>query len=192
MNERSPTNVLKAYETLLAELEAEIVRTNQQGWQAFAAGKHAEAEAALERVRALTDLRQELEAPAQRLRQLVDPPEQAPAKAEPAPARTTRRSSQSSATPARAFAVPILRSLVELGGRAKSKVVLERVYERMRAELTEADLAPMASTPHDPHWRSAAHGGRNRMREDGLIVDGTPHGTWEISEKGRRYLEERE
>jgi hypothetical protein len=46
----------------------------------------------------------------------------------------------------------------------------------------------MASEPHDLRWRNSAQWCRNTMRQEGLIVDGSPHGVWEISEAGRAWL----
>jgi hypothetical protein len=78
--------------------------------------------------------------------------------------------------------------LVDLGGRSELNAVLERVHALMQARLNEHDLAPLASDGLTPRWRNTAQWARNSLREEGLLRDDSPHGLWEISEKGRAWL----
>jgi restriction system protein len=86
------------------------------------------------------------------------------------------------------YRIPILQTLVEMGGQADIKQVLERVRERMSEKFNEYDLATL-SDGETPRWRNTAQWARNAMREEGLIRDDTARGTWAISEKGRNWLE---
>lgn len=86
--------------------------------------------------------------------------------------------------------MPILKALVELGGSAKMQAVLERVHKAMKKTLKEVDYQPLASEPDMPRWRNSAQWARNTMRQEGFIKDDSPHGTWEISQKGLERLEE--
>ena len=42
----------------------------------------------------------------------------------------------------------------------------------------------------DIRWRNTAMWERNTMREEGLISDNSPIGIWEVTSKGRRYLQD--
>ncbi|MDH7602396.1 MAG: winged helix-turn-helix domain-containing protein [Armatimonadota bacterium] len=103
--------------------------------------------------------------------------------------RSTRREG-SSRTSHKLFRVPILRALVELGGSAQTRRVLDRVYEMVKDDLTPADLEPLPSEPRSTRWRNAAHWERLAMIRDGLLRKHSPRGIWEITDAGRRWLEQ--
>lgn len=91
-------------------------------------------------------------------------------------------------TPHTAFYRAILESLVELGGSAKTKVVLDRVGEKMQGILKPLDHAVLPSDGKSIRWRNAAQWARNTMvNEDGRMKK-TKNGVWEISEQGRKWL----
>lgn len=87
-----------------------------------------------------------------------------------------------------AFYRAILESLVELGGSAKTKVVLDRVGEKMHDILKPLDSAVLPSDGKSIRWRNAAQWARNTMvNEDGRMKK-TKNGIWEISDEGRKWL----
>lgn len=91
-------------------------------------------------------------------------------------------------TPHTAFYRPILESLVELGGSAKTKVVLDRAGEKMQGALKPLDYAVLPSDGKSIRWRNSAQWARNTMvNEDGRMKK-TKNGIWEISDKGRKWL----
>lgn len=91
-------------------------------------------------------------------------------------------------TPHTAFYRPILESLVELGGSAKTKVILDRVGEKMQGILKPLDYAVLPSDGKSIRWRNSAQWARNAMvNEDGRMKK-TKNGVWEISEQGRKWL----
>ncbi|MFN4806432.1 MAG: winged helix-turn-helix domain-containing protein [Akkermansiaceae bacterium] len=93
-------------------------------------------------------------------------------------------------TPHTAFDRAILESLVELGGSAKTRVVLDRVGEKMKSILKPLDYAVLPSDGKSIRWRNSAQWARNTMvNEDGRMKK-TKNGTWEISDKGRKWLKE--
>ncbi|MFN5002006.1 MAG: winged helix-turn-helix domain-containing protein [Akkermansiaceae bacterium] len=93
-------------------------------------------------------------------------------------------------TPHTAFDRAILESLVELGGSAKTRVVLDRVGEKMKSILKPLDYAVLPSDGKSIRWRNSAQWARNtRVNEDGRMKK-TKNGTWEISDKGRKWLKE--
>jgi len=93
-------------------------------------------------------------------------------------------------TPKEQFIIPILESIIELGGRAKVKDVVERVYDKMKGILNEHDYKPLPSKPKEKRWENTAQWARLDMVEKGLLAKDSPPGIWEITEKGRKYYYE--
>ncbi len=91
-------------------------------------------------------------------------------------------------TPESEFILPILQSLVELGGKAEMKAVLDKVYEKMKSILNTYDLQPLKSNPTSKRWQNTAQWARNTMVDEGLLKSNSPRGIWEITEKGRKSL----
>lgn len=91
-------------------------------------------------------------------------------------------------TPARAFYLPILQVLKEMGGRGTVADVLDRVSEIMADKLSDHDRAPLASGP--TRWRNTAHSARYLLKERGLIAANSPKRIWEITDSGWKYLQE--
>ncbi|MFN4804851.1 MAG: winged helix-turn-helix domain-containing protein, partial [Akkermansiaceae bacterium] len=82
----------------------------------------------------------------------------------------------------------ILESLVEMGGSAKTKLVLDRVGEKMKSILKPIDYEAHKSDEKQIRWRNAAQWARNTMvNEDGRMKK-SKNGIWEISDKGRKWL----
>jgi hypothetical protein len=86
------------------------------------------------------------------------------------------------------FYIPILESLVELGGKAAVKDVLKKVYEKMKDRLNEYDLQPLKSKSHEIRWVNTAQWARLDLVKEGLLNPESPHGIWEITGKGIEYL----
>jgi restriction system protein len=93
-------------------------------------------------------------------------------------------------TPEEQFIMPILESIIELGGRAKVKDVLERVYDKMKNILNSYDEEPLRSRRNVKRWENTARWARQKMVEKGLLAKDSPRGIWEITEKGRKYYYE--
>ena len=178
MSDNASGEVLAALEMLEEALEAQADLIDNQGANAFRAHDHQAAQAALERAEGLRGARKDLDALGDRLRELLA--DEKPTKAE--------RLARGLKTPQKAYRVPILIVLVEMGGGGQTAEVLDKVYARMKDQLNEYDHQLLNSEPHDPRWRNSAQWCRNTMRIEGLIVEGSPHGVWEISEVGRTWL----
>jgi len=132
----------------------------------------------------LSDLKKDLGSIEKRFNRLVEADEHD----EPAP--EGKRIRRGLKTPQDAYRVPILQALVALGGRSELHPVLDRVHEMMKGQLNEHDLAVLPSDGVTPRWRNTAQWARNSLREEGLIGDDTPRSVWEISDKGRHWLQE--
>lgn len=85
------------------------------------------------------------------------------------------------------FYLPILESLVELGGRAEAKAVLDKVRQKMENVLNKYDKQPLKSGKL--RWENTARWARKTMVQEGLLSANSPRGIWEITEKGRLYIE---
>lgn len=87
------------------------------------------------------------------------------------------------------YVIPILEALIEIGGSGKMSSVLDRVYEKMKDKLNKYDLEPLPSDPKTIRWKNTAQWARNEMVKKGLLSSKSPKGIWEITQKGREFLE---
>ncbi|EEP61368.1 winged helix-turn-helix domain-containing protein [Sulfurihydrogenibium yellowstonense] len=93
-------------------------------------------------------------------------------------------------TPEESYVMPILESVIELGGKAEMKDVLNLVHEKMKNILNSYDYEPLPSNPKQKRWENTAQWARNTMVNEGLLAKDSPRGIWEITEKGRKFYEE--
>ncbi|ANE41192.1 hypothetical protein JM64_03730 [Fervidobacterium ngatamarikiense] len=89
-------------------------------------------------------------------------------------------------TPKEEYVIPILESLIELGGKGEIGQVLKRVYEKMKVKLTWYDMQKLPSSG-EIRWENAAQWVRFDLVRQGFLSDNSPRGIWEITEKGREY-----
>ena len=109
----------------------------------------------------------------------------------PSPRASRQRSRQTRAPrgtllPGKEYEVPILEVLVEADGSAPTAEVIEAVGRRLKDRLTEMDRQQLHSG--GLRWRSRIQFVRLRLIERGLMVKGSPPGTWAITKAGREYL----
>jgi restriction system protein len=84
--------------------------------------------------------------------------------------------------------MPLLRTLVELGGEAKPQSVYPHVTKQFKSLLTEEDLAArLPSSPSTFKWHNLVQWVRQRLVDRGDI-DGATRGLWRISDQGRKRL----
>ena len=60
----------------------------------------------------------------------------------------------------------------------------------MKPMLKDIDYEPLASNAHTKRWYNSGQWARNTMARDGRIKGTSTIGLWEISNKGRQWLEE--
>jgi hypothetical protein len=100
----------------------------------------------------------------------------------------TRKSlPKGSITSQSAYTIPILESLIEMGGTGKTRDVLSKVFEKMKDRLTEADMETLQSG-RDTRWLNHAMWERFSMVKRGLLKYKSQLGVWEITDDGRAYL----
>ena len=68
-------------------------------------------------------------------------------------------------------------------------VALTAVLIYRLVQLQVVDYQHLMSEPGKPRWYNTAQWARNSMVNQGLLKKNSPRGIWEISTKGREYLE---
>jgi hypothetical protein len=179
MNER----VKQVLESCIAELENILVEMNTEIKRALDEGNYAQSQRLI----------QEAESVKQVIEQIGHIKDRSPSGptttlARPPVSRTSKRMRATGVTSQKAYQIPLLEALVELGGRASVSKVLERVYEKVKHSLTPKDLETLPSGG-DIRWRNAVMWVRSKLKDQGLLAADSPKGIWEITEAGRRYLE---
>lgn len=93
-------------------------------------------------------------------------------------------------TPVKAYRKPILRALVDLGGRGRRTKVMDKVGERMKGTLTSGDYEMLAES-EIIRWQSRVAWQASSMRSLGLMKrDSSRRGVWEITDAGRKWLDD--
>jgi hypothetical protein len=92
-------------------------------------------------------------------------------------------------TPEPAFFCPILQALSDLGGSAKRSEVFHFLEHSMRDVLKPIDYQILSSEAEQLRWQNSAQWARNLMVKEGLLQEDSPVGIWEITEKGRLFLQ---
>ncbi|OQB47610.1 MAG: hypothetical protein BWY02_02067 [bacterium ADurb.Bin157] len=189
MIENNPTNVMAAFEILLEEVEAEIDFVNHVGAKGFEKRDYDSVKEAMEHAGKITAFRDRVHS----LRKEWETLTAAPVSQEMEEQRKERqnlgRLQRGLRTREESYYKPILQTLIELNGSGKVINVLDRVGQIMKNTLKKPDYEPLASGNDTPRWRNAAQWARNSMVNDGLLKNDSPRGVWEISDKGRKFLE---
>ncbi len=92
-------------------------------------------------------------------------------------------------TPTKAYWCPLLQTLVELGGRGRREKVTAIVGEKMKGILTRADYGRLPTSNYI-RWENRVAWQASNMRRDGLMKDDSPRGIWEITDAGRKWLDD--
>ena len=176
-----------AFEMLLEKIELIANKLNEQGAEAFKAGDYDAARRAVEQATRLADFREKVKS-LKKEWELLSAGQ--PTRARASRRRRPERLARGLRTPEEAFRIPILESLVELGGQAQAAKVLELVEQKMKNVLNAFDYKPLPSDPGTIRWRNTAQWCRLTLVREGLLKPDSPQGIWEISDAGRKYLED--
>lgn len=178
---------------LIDELEVEVEMVNAIGAEAFDHGQHDMAQEALDQARALNNLRNRIvelqdewkEISASDASKVAEKPTAYKSKAKTENAATRETGLM---TPESTYYRPILEALVARGGSSPVAPVLEDVYAKVQGLLTELDHQPLEGNG-EIRWRNRAKWARKDMVKDGRLKGDSRHGVWEISDRGREWLE---
>jgi hypothetical protein len=184
MIENNPSNVSSGFEMLLEEVEAEIDFYTRIGSRAFESRDFRKVDEARTQAEKVTAFRDKV-ATLRKEWGTISGSEAEEDEETKAERRNLGRLRKGLRTREAAYYLPILKALVELGGSAKMQAVLDKVHKAMKPILKDVDHEPLASDPDMPRWRNSAQWARNTMRQEGLLKDDSPHGTWEITSAGK-------
>lgn len=84
------------------------------------------------------------------------------------------------------YEIPLLEALVDLGGSAASRDVVEAVGKKLADRLTDIDREPLKSG--GIRWENRIQFVRLKMIERGWMEKDVPRGTWAISDQGRKQV----
>ena len=177
----------EAFDILLNNAKAELLKTQQVGAAYFASGDTAHVREAADRIENIQSLLQVLKQIQNQWQQLIPDPSQS------SPSfhfdLLIQRTPPGIKTPQVQYRLPILQVLIEMGGKARTGLVLDRVSELMAGILNDFDRERLPQGK-DIRWRNTAMWERLDMVKEGLLSDQSPNGTWEITELGFRKLKE--
>ena len=105
---------------------------------------------------------------------------------------TTKRHRAPAGTllPEARYEMPLLRTLVELGGSAQSRQIIDLVGEKLKGDLTEVDKEMLSSGVI--RWQNRVQFVRLGLIKQGLMAKDAPRGVWAISEAGRIVVSQHE
>lgn len=109
-------------------------------------------------------------------------------KEKPKPPEEVERPRRGETTPQTDYTLPILETLIEMGGSGRMSAVLDRVYDKMKDRLTPKDLEKVPSGTVI-RWKNYAQWERQRLKSEGYLKKDSPFGIWEITEEGRKLYE---
>jgi hypothetical protein len=183
-------DVATALGLLRDSLAEEELRIRNEGAKAMQGGEYDTATSVIEFAKRLLTFQKKVESLVSEWDELEDMRDTAsPAVQEIVSKRFFGKKRKGEITPHTDFFPYILQALVEMGGSAKTKLVLDRVGEKMKSILKPLDYAVLPSDGKSIRWRNSAQWGRNTMvNEDGRMVKNGKNGVWEISDKGRKWL----
>lgn len=92
-------------------------------------------------------------------------------------------------TPVKAYWRPILQTLVEMAGRARRERVIELVGKKMKDIFTPADFRKLPESNYI-RWENRVAWQASNMRREGYIKKDSQRGIWEITDAGRKWLDD--
>lgn len=115
---------------------------------------------------------------------LTKPPRQPVARA----GKKTKRSRvpNGSLLPETEYDRPLLETLVEFGGSASSRAVVDAVGVKVKNQLTDLDLEKLPSG--GIRWENRLQFVRLRLIEKGFMIKESGRGIWAISDEGRKFV----
>jgi len=109
-------------------------------------------------------------------------------KPRPTGKREAKRTKGGEITPRSAYTIPILETLIEMGGSGRMSEVLSRVHEKMKDMLKPKDFDKLPSGIA-VRWSNRAQWERQRLVGEGHLKRDSPRGLWEITDSGRKLYE---
>jgi hypothetical protein len=86
------------------------------------------------------------------------------------------------------YTLPLLESLIEMGGSGKVQDVLNKVFDKMKNKLREKDFETLPSGS-DIRWKNHARWEKLRLMTKGYLKTDPSKRIWEITNTGRKFYE---
>ncbi|NUM46394.1 MAG: hypothetical protein HUU38_16955 [Anaerolineales bacterium] len=188
-------NVKEAFQVLMDALHTALEEAKKSGAEAMLEGRLEEVNTALVQAEALKSHLAKVKELQENWDSILKGTDGRKRRGRPAGAAITKpvlkrpRATKGTTTPQSSYRLPILEALVELGGRAQTKDVLDLVGKKMKGVLMDKDYE-LHRDGRAIRWRNAAQWVRNELKEEGLLKSDSPSGIWEITEKGWEYIRE--
>ncbi|MBI4762804.1 MAG: winged helix-turn-helix domain-containing protein [Chloroflexota bacterium] len=180
--------VVVAFDIVLEEIENAIAALNRDGAQAFEGGKYEIARDLMEKGSQMTAFRDRVKDLQKEWLNIFAAAVHQKVQRQKVPRH--KKLQHGLRTPEDEFRVPILQSLVDLGESAFMNDVLDEVEKLMSHKLNAYDRQTLPSDPAIPRWRNTAQWARAAMVKEGLLSSTSPRGVWEITDSGRKFLEQ--
>ena len=183
-------NLLEAFDLLMEEIENLLEIKRNEGAEAYRKGEIPTFQNADKIVNFLVKLRESVDTLRYQTLSFLQlplispepPPEKSGQKFEEISLKRRKRPKRAllDATPTHSYRFLILEILSELGGKAPSIKVEQKVEAKMRNRFRPDDLQPVSSG--QIRWRKRLHWCRYYMVRDGLLKNDSPRGIWEITD----------
>jgi restriction system protein len=181
--------VIPAFEMLLNEIDEIVDGLTKEGAQLLTAGKYDDARALIEKVESINGIREKVQSLSEDWRMLsiksTKKTGRNPRQRKP---KSTARLEKGLRTPEDAFKLPLLNTLIEMGGAGRVSDILDRMEKHVQPILSDHDYEPLSSTD-ELRWRNTTKWARQDLVNEGLLDKDSPYGIWTITEKGRVWAE---
>jgi len=182
-------DVSAALHLLGDSLQAEVQRINGEGSQAMQVGDYDTAQAVIDFAKRLTAFRTKVNDLGEEWLKLEELRDRASAEVQQIVSkRFFGKSKKGQITPNLAYCKPLLEVLEAMGGKGKTKEVLDHLGEKIKPILKPKDYEPHESDSGQIRWRNTAQWARNLMVNSDGRMKKTPRGVWEISPTGSAWL----
>lgn len=180
--------VIPAFEMLLEELDKLVSDFNHQGAQYLSKGEYDQARSLIAKVESITAIQDKIQSLQKELQNLKLSETKSSTKKRQS---STKRLKHGLRTPEKAFKMPILQTLIKMGGKGKVSDILDRIGSDLESVLNKYDYQLMNAT-NQPRWRTTAKWTRQALVNEGKLASDSPRGIWEITEVGLQWLKEQQ
>jgi restriction system protein len=183
-------DVSAALQLLGESLQGEVNRISREGSEAMQAQDFDTAQAVIDFARRLTAFRAKVNELGDEWLRLEELRDKASTEVQQIVSkRFFGKKKKGEITPHLDYCRSLLEVLEEMGGKGKTKEVLDRLGAKMKPDLKPIDFEIHESDGKTIRWRNAAQWARNTMVNDDARMKKSPRGIWEISPTGRAWLE---
>ena len=176
---------LNHLDLFLTELEESIAENDLVGARAMEEGEYEKVKDSMEKGSQLRELRDEITSLINRWASFLGTDLENGIQGGKSQSRSERNDQW---TPGEMFKIPILQTLINLGGSGAIQEVLEQVGGILEPILNETDYLRLRSSPDTPFWQNTAAWKGFSLEKAGMITGNFSTGIWRITPEGRQWL----